>query len=322
MKNKLLLLLLLIFLSFGLVGCQDPIVEDVIVSIEIDSKTLPEKILKTEVSEFIDNLNIVVKYSDESTELIPFRKEMITEEDYMSLFSLGVHTVEVEFNGFKTEFSIEVYEQVYEYYTLKVVYPDGSPVNGDILVKLMKSIDDYKTTRLDENGQARVIYDNLTYHVRLFELPEGYTYNPNIYIFNENTRNLEIKLIELSVFVEGMGTKSDPIYLNYGTYEVSFDQVSIPGMKFFYFRASKTGKIVIESYSEEKIASNPVDPYFGFIGETLDMSNVDYSANENNYVNINFKYETTVEEGKYYYFLIFASTANSFPATFTFSITN
>ena len=55
MKNKLLLLLLLIFLSFGLVGCQDPIVEDVIVSIEIDSKTLPERILKTEVSEFIDN---------------------------------------------------------------------------------------------------------------------------------------------------------------------------------------------------------------------------------------------------------------------------
>lgn len=318
--KKIIILLLILFSGFLLVGCDKPAGPDEVVKISIDEKFLSEKVEITQVFRFINNLGVTIHYGDESTELISFKKEMLSEEDYISLFTEGVHTVTVKYLEFETEFTIEVYKKVEEFYKVTVVYPDGTNVGAEVVVKWIRNLDFARTTSTDENGQSIITMDETEYTIQLNNLPEGYIYNPNIYSVNKDNKEIEIKLISISECIEGTGSKNDPFAIDEGTYEVVVANVAIQGMVVYSFMATESAVYTIESLAMSKYSDNAVDPYLGFFGEEMDFGSVDYTGNQESYVNINFKYQFNAEKGKTYYFFVFASMAMEFPAKFYFTV--
>lgn len=319
MKNKFILLVFIILFSLILVGCEEKEDPHKLIAISMDETTVPEKVSRTDVLRTVNQMAIILHYQNGAKEYIGLNKEMMTNDDYESLFSVGYHTVKVTYMEFETEFSMEVYEVVYSYYTVNINYPDGSPVLSDVIVKWIKNSEFARTTTLEE-GKTQISDDGSEYLIRLLNIPEGYTYNPNIYIVNSETKEVNIKLIQYSDFIEGSGTQNDPYSLNCGTFLFSNDVISLPGVKFYGFYPSKSGTYTIESFAEEKHPSNSCDPYLGFLGEKIDFGNVDYSGNLESYVNINFKYTFEAEVGKIYYFMVFLSLANDLPASYNVSI--
>lgn len=318
--KKIIILLLIIFSAFSLVGCEEPFDPDVVVSISINPDSLPEKIENTQVMKFVDNLSLIITYADGSEDYIAFDKSMITTEEYLNLYNPGTHTVVVKYLELETTFTIEVYEKQVDYYKLTVVYPDGTKASDEINVRWIQNTDFFKSSTLID-GESLINYDQNEYLIHLYRLPEGYTYNPNIYKVNKDIREVVIKLIPLYTFPEGTGSKNDPYVVMEGTYTLSFDMLSINGMKVFSFTPKESGEYTIESFAEDKYPTNNCDPYLGFFGEKVDFGNVDYSGNQESYVNINFKYTFNAEKGKTYYFMVFISLANDYPASFDISIT-
>lgn len=319
--KKIIILLLMLFSFFCIAGCGEPPVDpDKIVSISINPDTLPEKVEVTKIKNFIDNLALVITYADGSNDYIAFQRSMISEDDLLKLYSVGVHKVTVNYLDLQTEFTVETYEKMAEYYKLTVVYPDETKVLEEINVRWIQSVDFYKSATTIE-GESLMTYDEKEYVIRLFNLPNGYTYNPNICTVNKDNKELVIKLIPLLMFPEGVGSTNDPYVVMEGTFALSFDLLSINGMKIYSFTPSESGRYTIESFAEEKYPSNvSCDPYFGFFGEEINFGNVDYSGNQESYININFKYSFEAEAGKTYYFMAFVSLTTDFPATFNISI--
>ena len=320
MNKKNFIILILIMSGLILVGCEPTPGPDDVVGISIDEKYTSEKIEITQVMKFIDKLGLTIHFGDESTEIIDFTEDMITKEDYYKLFSVGTHTIKVTYLSFETYMTVEVYKKIDEYFTVKVVYPDGNPVEPGIIVKWFRSSDFVRTTSIEEDGTSKIIKEDCEYIIRLQNLPVGYTYNPNINKINSDNDYLEIKLLEVSEFLEGTGSKNDPIALNKGVYKVVIDRETIVGMKVFAFQSFENKTVTIESLAAEKYTDNIIDPYIGFMGTSIDFANVDYSGNVDSYIDINFKYEFDAVAGKVYYFFIFASMAVEYPVYFYINI--
>lgn len=320
MKKTIFLVLLLFISFFGLVGCEKPAGPDDIVAISISEKYLPEKLEKTQVLKFIDDLGVTLHFGDGSTEIIDFTREMISDEDYLSLFEIGIHTVSISYLELTTQITVEVYEKVDEFFTVKVVYPDGTPVEAGVVVKWIRASGFARTTSVEEDGTAQILKEDYEYTIHLENLPVGYTYNPNIYKVDNEVTYSEITLLYISEYLEGTGSKNDPYAINKGTYKVYVERETIIGMKVFAFQVFETGTYYIESLSMEKYSDNKVDPYIGFLGTTIDFSNADYSGNLESYVNINFKHEFQGVAGEVYYFFVFASMAMEFPTYFYINI--
>ena len=317
--KKIIMIFLIVFSMFSLIGCSEPFDPDAIVAISINPDTLPEKIENTQVMKFIDGLALIITYADGSEDYIDFDKSMITDEEYLALYSIGVHNVVVKYLGLETQFTIEVCEKSVDYYKVIVVYPDDTKVTDSINIRWIQNTDFYKSSTLIE-GESTIVNDQNEYLIHLFKLPAGYTYNPNIYKVNSEVNEVVIKLIPLFVFSEGNGSKNDPYIVLEGTYVFSYDVLSLNGMKIYSFTPTESGEYTIESFAEDKYPSNSCDPYFGFFGETIDFGSIDYSGNQESYVNINFKYTFNAEKGKTYYFMVFISLAADYPASFNVSI--
>ena len=98
-----------------------------------------------------------------------------------------------------------------------------------------------------------------------------------------------------------------------------FEQGGISGAKYFSFTPTASGKYTIKSIAMDKLAMNKIDPYMGFLGQSLDMSKADISGNVAE--NINFIYEFEAEAGVTYNFIIMVSSATKYPAEFGVIIT-
>ena len=119
------------------------------------------------------------------------------------------------------------------------------------------------TAPVGEDGTARVGGLDGDYRVRLTDIPEGYTYNPNAYTATNNDRNIEIQLYKI-VTTRGNG---DQLYnaieiKNTGLYCV---ELTSPTHEiFFEFAPPKSGTYSVESWMdtiENKV--NPRAKYYG-----------------------------------------------------------
>lgn len=318
--KKILCIILMIFSLFCIVGCSEPYDPDEVIFIQMYKPTVPDKVEKSKMFMEMRKFALELTYSNKSTELIQFTKEMISEEDYSNLFTVGTHTIEVTYKNLTTSFTIEIYEVEAKYYTVSIVYPDDTPVLEEVIIKWIKNVNNsFRSYLID--GQSQIPFDGNEYQIHLLNIPKGYTYNPNIYKISESNESVVIKLVKLSVFEAGDGSKKSPFVMNEGTYNVSFDLISIGGMRYYVFEPIESGTYTIESFAEDKYPTTvSLDPYFGFLGETIDLGNVDYSGNQESYVNINFKYTFEAEANKKYYFIMFVSTATDLPASFDVKI--
>jgi hypothetical protein len=119
------------------------------------------------------------------------------------------------------------------------------------------------TAPVGRDGVARVGGLDGDYRIRLTAIPEGYTYNPNVYTATNNDRNVEIELHKI-VTTRGHG---DQLYnaieiKNTGLYCVEL--TSPTNEIFFEFAPPKSGTYSMESWMdtiENKV--NPQAKYYG-----------------------------------------------------------
>ena len=204
-------------------------------------------------------------------------------------------------------------------YSVKVLYPDFTPVTSGVTVQWCVGDMCFLPKPVDANGVAYNELEDGEYYVHLNNVPAGYTYNPNIYITDQDNKNITILLFSIST-TTGEGSKANPYVVNKGTYSIQFEEAKNAGMKYFSFTPTEAGSYVIESICMDKLALSLVDPYIGFVGTDINGApNTDGNSIKDS---VNFSRTFEAEANTTYYFIIMISSVsdNKFPCTVEFNI--
>lgn len=318
MKNKLFALLLGILCVFTLVSCGDTS-EVVIDSIEVLTESIPTEILTTEVDDKLDDIEIKVIKSDGNEEVVNLSKSMISDTDYAKLATEGSHTITITYEGKDVTVTLVVKLPVDNRYSAKVLYPDNAPVTSGVTVQWCVGDMCFLPQAVNGEGMAYIELEDGEYYIHLNNVPEGYTYDPNAYVVTAENKYVEIKLYELSN-VTGEGSKENPYVVSTGTYNVSYEEAKIAGMKYYSFTPTEAGTYTIESICMDKLAMSLVDPYIGFVGTDIN-ANPDTTGNDIK-DSVNFVRSFEAEANTTYYFIIMISSVSDdkFPCTVEFVI--
>ena len=191
--------------------------------------------------------------------------------------------------------------------------------------------DDYSryTETIGSDGFAKTKLDG-EFNVYLNNVPEGYSYNPNIYTADNDNPVVEIELYKLSRISKGNGTG---LYKEYqmsstGVYRC---EISKAQQKVYYeFRPTKAGYYVLETLVNvfEDSVNPKVDIYqgtFAFKPTTPNQAGLDgggYSLKNGFTKNVKWVVKLTEEQVQNVYtFAIFAdSKTNVYPINVDFSI--
>lgn len=320
--KKYLYLLIVMICSLIIISCDDSVAT--ITSISVDEATIPNYVLIQKFDEQINNIKLNVNKSDDTIETKNITKDMISEQDLANINSLGKQKIMINYESFSTELSLNI-----KNYEVSVVYPDGTSAGKNIQVQWCDNRDDdkgvcYTPEVTNENGKAAIKLGDGEYIVHLENIPEGYTYNPNIYITNSENYSLIVKLIALKDYTSGEGTSVNPYVVNCGTYNSTYEALGFKNGLYFTFTAEEDGKYNITSISMDKLSQKKVDPYIGFWNsEVIDINAADVSGN--NAEDINFNYTFDAKKGVKYTFVLFVSNVttnfeNVFPVSFEFTI--
>ena len=322
MLKKLFSIILIAICAFSIVSCKKEEEQEKaqIESIQIVESSIPSEILLTEIEEKITQIELSVKYDDGTTKTEKVSKNMISSADFAKLSTAGTYTITVTYEGFTASLNLNIVEPVDKYYSVKVVYPDGTPVNGGVAVQWCSTYC-LLPISINSEGIAKNELEDDTYYVHIDEIPAGYTYNPNAYVATPDNKHLVITLDKLNEVENGDGTTANPYTVVNGAYKLTFDASGKNAGQYFSFTATESKKVTITSTAVDKLAMNEIDPYLGFIGQTDDLpnfslANADVSGNKDSKVDINFTYTFDAVAGETYYFLVFVSKATSFPAEF------
>ncbi len=183
-------------------------------------------------------------------------------------------------------------------YTVNVVYPDGTPVNGNVRVEWCTSTSCSKSITIDSNGKATSTdLEDGEYYVHINNLPEGYAYNPDIYYVDSSNKNVTITLSKILTYKSGDGSKYEdgtnlgPYVVKEGVYNVCLQNSD--SYLYYAFEPSTPGKYIVESWS---LMDDPVLDYYS---NTTQMIPDTPSATSDNEVNNNFKYSFEISSKDY-----------------------
>ena len=314
---KLFTFIMVLISAFSIIACTEQ--EVTIESISIDNNSIPTLVLIDELNTIIEDIKVKVTKSNGETEEVTLTKTMISDADWQLLQTVGNHTITINYESVSCTVTLNM-GLVDERYTVKVVYPDNTPVSN-IYVQWCAGNNCFIPVKTNNSGYSRIALEDGEYYIHLESgIPNGYTYDPNAYTTTKNSKFIEIKLIKSSTITLGEGTQSAPYVVSNSAYNVSFTESGVNGMQFFAFTPSESGNYSIVSLAIDKLAINAIDPYIGFLGTETDMSKIDVSGNQASSININFNHTFEAEAGVTYVFTIFVSSATKFPATFDFVI--
>ena len=308
--KKIISLFILLLSILSITSCKSKIE-----TIKIVEDSVPSIINVSEVDTVINSIKLEVTNSKGETEIVNLSKSMISEEDYMKLSNPGYYTITINYEEFKANLTLTIDDP--NTYSVKVLYPNGKPVTNGVSVQWCTG--DICLLPVEVNG-AGIAYNKLedtkNYYIHIDGIPEGYTYNPNAYTTNKNNKKIEIKLITLNE-INGDGSFENPYIVSLGAVNVTFNEASLPGVKYFSFTPSESCTYSIKSLAVDKLAFNEIDPYIGFLGATeTDITKSDVSGNLDSKLNINFNFIFTAEAGVTYRFIVFVTSAQRFPASF------
>ena len=154
----------------------------------------------------------------------------------------------------------------------------------------------YSTVDLGENGKAVCYGLDGEYHISLINLPDIYTYNPNVYIATNDNREVVIELLKLSY---GVGEGTDP----YNCIHVSGTGVYRAEIKknsqeiFYEFEPKRAGTYRIESIVDISAEMyNPyIDVYTGSFASKYRDKRIDGGGVSGSYTT-NFRYVVNIDE--------------------------
>ncbi|MCQ2798004.1 MAG: prealbumin-like fold domain-containing protein [Bacilli bacterium] len=199
-------------------------------------------------------------------------------------------------------------EEIGDDYAAYITYPDGTPLGkNDATVIFYK--DGQSVQSIDTNEEGVAIAKGLEegeYLIRFDEIPNGYTYNPNIYKVTKDNKivTITISRIDSSVVTKskeeqsggsGNGRYDGRKGISTGVHETT---ISKAGENAFYkFVPSEPGIYEFSSWAQEGLTGDTADPSIGLIG-TSDAFQFDpkspISSYDNDGESKNFKFELTV----------------------------
>lgn len=183
----------------------------------------------------------------------------------------------------------------------------------------------YHTSVLGKDGRAECYGLDGEYSVTLVNLPTNYTYNPNVYTVNNDSRDVIIELLTISSAI-GDGTDvynciglSGP-----GVYRAKMDR---DGQEIFYeFEPTKPGTYCIESMMDISAGMyNPiVDIYAGSFAYKVRERRIDGGGASSGYTT-NFRYVVEIDEafiGNVFTFAVLLEGKDAvYPTNVDFAIT-
>ena len=183
----------------------------------------------------------------------------------------------------------------------------------------------YHTVNLGEDGKAECYGLDGEYSLTLINLPDGYTYDPNIYVADNDHREVVIELLSLS---NGRGEGTDPykcIKLSgTGVYRA---EVSRDGQEIFYeFEPTRAGIYRIESIVavSDEMYDPVLDIYNGHSQYKVREKRIEGGGASGNYTT-NFRYVVQIADefiGNVYTFAVMVNGKDAtYPAYVDFMIT-
>ncbi|GEM_PF-3719116 len=169
--------------------------------------------------------------------------------------------------------------EVGDNFAVYVVYPDGTAASAcvEFLKEGKESFDVYPTPE----GVVLASFEDLKddeYTIHLKDIPQGYTYNPNIYKVTKDANVITVNLVKIETevstktldWMDDSGTNT-----GWGKYESrkkvvdGVHSVTISDhaeLAYYSFDPKEPGIYEFESWAEESFTSNPIDPIAKLIG--------------------------------------------------------
>ncbi len=141
-----------------------------------------------------------------------------------------------------------------KYYSITILSPEGAPVSG-VMIQLCDDSLCRRIGQTDENGYISTKDAEVpmgTYSLHLNNIPEPWTFNPNIYELSKKNASLTVNLVGYEAYTGGTNP-IDPIEVSTGIKRLSFSSSE----QTHYLHVSSAVRII--TWSEESL-SNPMAP--------------------------------------------------------------
>ena len=183
----------------------------------------------------------------------------------------------------------------------------------------------YKTVTLGKDGKAECYGLDGEYAVTLINLPSNYTYNPNIYTADNDSKSVVIELLPITqAYGDGSNEYKCIPLSGPGVYRAN---VTKEGQAIFYeFEPTKPGTYCIESIMDVSAGMyNPfIDIYAGSFAYKIREKRIDSGGVSSGYTT-NFKHVVEIDEsfiGNVYTFAVFVEGKDAtYPTAVDFMIT-
>ena len=183
----------------------------------------------------------------------------------------------------------------------------------------------YQTVTLGKDGKAECYGLDGEYSVTLINLPSNYTYNPNIYSVNKNSRDVVIELMTITpAFGDGTDVYKCIKLSGPGVYRA---RMTRDGQEIFYeFEPTRAGTYCIESLMDVSAGMyNPiVDIYAGSFAYKVREKRIDGGGASQGYTT-NFKHVVEIDQafiGNVYTFAVLLEGKDAtYPTNVDFAIT-
>ena len=135
----------------------------------------------------------------------------------------------------------------------------------------------FHSAEIGADGTARITGLDGDYRVTLSDVPEGYTYNPNVYMASNNSRAVEIKLYKIvTTRGKGSGLYNCIEIKSTGLYRVELSKASAE--VFYEFAPRKSGTYSVEAWVDT--TQNNVNPQANYYGANAFFKRLEYTADD------------------------------------------
>ncbi len=282
---KVCALIFAFVLLFSVTGCKsckkekDPVIE----SIEVVESTIPSSIYTTEIASKLDDIQIKVLKSDDSSETINLSTSMISATDLAKLQAAGTHSIKVTYEGFEATLTIVVKVK-------EEVNPDPTAIEYTVLVKDIagKPLHNFYVMFYDGNDVVAEGYTTKEGTYKTSQLPKNYDVvieGREGYYLNQEMFKTDLigSVIEVEAEIDSLAGKEGDIFTSYELGDVMYDftVTNTEGKSLTLYDLLEEKKVVILNFWYTTCSACYYE--FPYMVEAYESTYVDEFGNKKNY---------------------------------------
>ncbi len=278
----LIFVLVLLFSVASCKSCKKPQGDPVIESIEIIESSIPTTIYTTEINTKLDDIQIKVLKSDDSTETINLSTSMISATDLAKLQTEGTHTIKVTYEGFEATLTIKV--------EVKNDNNDPTAIEYSVLVKDIagKPLHNFYVMFYDGNDVVAEGYTTKEGTYKTTQLPKNYDVvveGREGYYLNQEMFETDLigSVIEVEAEIDSLAGKEGDIFTSYEIGDVMYDftVTNTEGKSLTLYDLLEEKKVVILNFWYTACSACYYE--FPYMVEAYESTYVDEFGNTKNY---------------------------------------